>query len=107
MVPGLPPENHARQPPGLVIEITRSAKVEWDRETAAMIEVTKLNGEIIMVNADHLELVEAHPDTTLVLANERRIVVKDTVAAVVKKVMEYQRKIRSGIVPTAAGEGTD
>jgi flagellar protein FlbD len=61
-----------------------------------MIEVTKLNGETIMVNADHIETVEAHPDTTLVLRNDKRIVVKDTVAEVVRKVVEYQRGIRMG-----------
>ena len=81
-----------------------------------MIEVTKLNGETIMVNADHIEIVEAHPDTTLVLREEKRIVVRDSVAEVVRKVMEYQRSIRKGpSVPSGprpeagsggAGEGT-
>jgi flagellar protein FlbD len=81
-----------------------------------MIQVTKLNGETIMVNADHFESVEAHPDTTLVLRNDKRIVVKDSVAEVVRKAMEYQRSIRTGLpgpaVPRASagpvgpGEGT-
>jgi flagellar protein FlbD len=61
-----------------------------------MIEVTKLNGETIVVNADHIEIVEAHPDTTLVLGNDKRIVVRDSVAEVVRKAIEYQRGIRSG-----------
>lgn len=69
-----------------------------------MIEVTKLNGETIMVNADHIETVEAHPDTTLVLHNDKRIVIKDSVAEVVRRVMEYQRSIRTG--PRTDGEGT-
>lgn len=68
-----------------------------------MIEVTKLNGETIMVNADHIETVEAHPDTTLVLSNDKRIVVKDSVAEVVRKVVAYQRSIRTG--PGTEGEG--
>lgn len=75
-----------------------------------MIEVTKLNGETIMVNADHIETVEAHPDTTLVLRNEKRIVIRDSVAEVVRKVVEYQRSIRSGprfgAAPGGPGEGT-
>ncbi len=69
-----------------------------------MIEVAKLNGETIMVNADHIETVEAHPDTTLVLRNEKRIVIKDAVPEVVRKVIEYQRSIRVG--PRMGGEGT-
>lgn len=72
-----------------------------------MIEVTKLNGETIMVNADHIETVEAHPDTTLVLHNDKRIVVKDPVADVVRKVIEYQRSIRTGPRMGAGLRGPD
>ena len=72
-----------------------------------MIEVTKLNGEKMVVNADHLELVESHPDTTLVLGNERRIVVRDSVAQIVAKVVEYQRSIRTRTDLRVGGEGTD
>ena len=74
-----------------------------------MIEVTKLNGETIMVNADHIETVEAHPDTTLVLKNDKRIVIKDSVADVVRKIIDYQRSIRTGPrmdVGGGPGEGT-
>jgi flagellar protein FlbD len=75
-----------------------------------MIEVTKLNGETIMVNADHIEIVEAHPDTTLVLNNDKRIVIRDSVAEVVRKVIDYQRNIRTGpregAGPRGPGEGT-
>jgi flagellar protein FlbD len=72
-----------------------------------MIEVTKLNGESIIVNADHIESVEAHPDTTLVLHNDKRIVIKDPVPEVVRKVIEYQRIIRTGTGVRVRGEGTD
>ncbi|MEO7426398.1 MAG: flagellar FlbD family protein [Fibrobacteria bacterium] len=59
-----------------------------------MIEVTKLNGENIIVNADHIESVEAQPDTALVLDNGKRIVIRNKVSEVVSKVIEYQRMIR-------------
>lgn len=72
-----------------------------------MIEVTKLNGETIMVNADHIETVEAHPDTTLVLSNDKRIVIRDSVAEVVRKVLEYQRTIRTGLGGSAGSRGPD
>ena len=61
-----------------------------------MIEVTKLSGEKFVVNADHVEAVEAHPDTTLVLANGKRIVVREDVKEVVRRVIEYQRATRTG-----------
>lgn len=101
------PRGAFRLPSGPVIEFGNPAKVEWDRETTAMIEVTKLNGDKMVVNADHLELVEAHPDTTLVLGNERRIVVRDSVADIVRKVTEYQRSIRTRTDVRVGGERTD
>ncbi|HKP98046.1 MAG TPA: flagellar FlbD family protein [Fibrobacteria bacterium] len=64
-----------------------------------MIEVTKLNGESIIVNADHIESVEAQPDTALVLDNGKRIVIRNEVADVVRKVIEYQRAIRMAAGP--------
>ena len=72
-----------------------------------MIEVTKLNGEIIIINVDHLELVESHPDTTLVLGNDKRIVVRDSVQEIVRKVKEWQRSIRMGTNVRIVGEGTE
>ena len=64
-----------------------------------MIEVTKLNGENIIVNADHIESVEAQPDTALVLDNGKRIVIRNEVADVVRRVIEYQRAIRTAMGP--------
>lgn len=64
-----------------------------------MIEVTKLNGENIIVNADQIESIESLPDTALVLNNGKRIVVRDIVSEIVRKVVEYQRLIRSGTGP--------
>lgn len=86
---------------GMVIEIARTVKVEWQRDDAAMIEVTKLNGENLIVNADQIESVESHPDTALVLNNGKRIVVRDQVSEIVRKVIEYQKLIRSGSGPRA------
>lgn len=69
-----------------------------------MIEVTKLNGENIIVNADHIECVEAQPDTALVLLNGKRIVIRNEVADVVRKVVEYQRAIRTATGPRVNAE---
>jgi len=66
-----------------------------------MIEVTKLNGENLIVNADQIESVESQPDTALVLNNGKRIVVRDQVSDIVSKVIEYQKLIRSGSGPRA------
>jgi flagellar protein FlbD len=74
-----------------------------------MIEVTKLNGQNIIVNADHIESVEGQPDTALVLTNGKRIVIRDSIPDVVRKVVEYQRSIRMAegprVGPGPAGTG--
>jgi flagellar protein FlbD len=73
-----------------------------------MIEVTKLGGERIFVNADHIECVEAQPDTALVLNNGKRIVIKEDVAEVMHRVVKYQQLVRLGAVPLApVGEKSD
>jgi flagellar protein FlbD len=72
-----------------------------------MIEVTKLNGEKIVVNADHIESVEGQPDTALVLTNGKRIVIRDKIPDVVRKVVEYQRGIRLAVGPKLGPGPTD
>lgn len=62
-----------------------------------MIEVTKLGGGRLIVNADHIECVEAQPDTVLVLTNGKHILVREEVGEIVRRVVEYQRMVRSGL----------
>ena len=61
-----------------------------------MIEITKMSGQRITVNADHIESVEAQPDTALVLSNGKQFMVKETVPEIVRRVIEYKRLIHSG-----------
>ena len=56
-----------------------------------MIKVRKINGEEIIINAELIETVEARPDTTISLVTGNKIIVKDTVAEVIEKVIEYRR----------------
>lgn len=43
-----------------------------------MIEVTRLNGTQILVNADLIELVEETPDTVITFTTGRKIIVKES-----------------------------
>lgn len=73
-----------------------------------MIEVTKLGGLRLIVNADHIECVEAQPETALILNNGKRIVVLEKVDIVVERIITYQRLIRSEHRPrTNVVEGVD
>jgi flagellar protein FlbD len=65
-----------------------------------MIEVTKLTGEKLIVNADLIESVESHPDTAIVMDNGKRIVIRESVEVIVNRAIEYQRQVRTGVPRT-------
>ena len=58
-----------------------------------MIEVTRLNKKEFVLNCDWIETVEATPDTVITLTNGKKYVVAENVDDIVKKVVEYKRKI--------------
>lgn len=60
-----------------------------------MIKLEKLNGAMVVVNAELIESVEAAPDTVLNLATGNRFLVKNSVDDVVAKVVEYKKKVYS------------
>lgn len=62
-----------------------------------MIEVRKLNDQIVILNSELIEFIESTPDTMISLTTGRKITVKDTVDEVVRKVLEYRRSIHEGL----------
>lgn len=58
-----------------------------------MIEVTRLNNKPFVLNCELIETVEATPDTVITLTNGKKYVVAETVDDIVKKVVEYKRKL--------------
>jgi flagellar protein FlbD len=57
-----------------------------------MVELTRLHGDKIIINADHIEFVEVTPDTLIITHTGRRVMVKETVQEVIEKVVEYRRR---------------
>lgn len=56
----------------------------------------------VVVNAELIEWVEAHPDTTLSLATGSKVIVRESVDEVIGKIMDYRRKLAAeGQVPAA------
>ena len=45
-----------------------------------MIQLTRLNGTEFLINCDHIEVVEATPDTVITLQNDHKWVVRETPA---------------------------
>lgn len=62
--------------------------------SSAMIKLTRLHSQVVVVNPDHIYEVEATPDTTLRLVNGERIIVRETIDELIDKVVEYRRRIR-------------
>lgn len=60
-----------------------------------MIKVTRLNKKQFVVNAEMIQFLEETPDTVITLMNHEKIVVKESVDEIVKRVIEYARSIRS------------
>jgi flagellar protein FlbD len=57
-----------------------------------MIELTRLHGEPIVINADLIEFIEPTPDTMLSTITGKKLIVKETVEEVIGKVVEYRRR---------------
>ena len=59
-----------------------------------MINVTRLNGKPIVVNSEMIRSVEENPDTTITLINGDRLIIRETMAEVVQRAIEYGRLLR-------------
>ncbi|MBQ6695888.1 MAG: flagellar FlbD family protein [Lachnospiraceae bacterium] len=58
-----------------------------------MIEVTKINGQKILVNPHLLEIVEETPDTVVTLTTGRKIIVKESRQEIKNLVKLYRKDI--------------
>ena len=73
-----------------------------------MIELSRLgaHGEPVWVNPDLIATMEAHPDTVLVLTNGTKVVVGESLDAVVDRVREWRAGVQRaalkpvGVAPT-------
>jgi flagellar protein FlbD len=58
-----------------------------------MIQLTRLNGQPLMVNADLIETVESTPDTVITLVSGNKLIVRDTMDGIQQSVIDFKRKI--------------
>jgi flagellar protein FlbD len=65
--------------------------------TGSMIKLTRLNGREFVLNADLIQSMEATPDTVVTLTNHEKVVVKEPVDEIVKRVLDYQRSVRGPV----------
>jgi len=72
-----------------------------------MIKLTRLDGEVFILNADLIEYVEARPDTFVTLTTGDRVVVLETMDEVLKRAVAYQQTKYLIPPPAAPGRQTD
>lgn len=60
-----------------------------------MIEVTRLKGTKIVINAELIEMVEETPDTVITLTSGKKYIVSESGRDIIGLVVEYKRKIHS------------
>lgn len=58
-----------------------------------MIEVTKMNGHKITLNAELIEVVEETPDTVITLTSGKKLLVKESRQDIKKLVVLYKKEI--------------
>lgn len=58
-----------------------------------MIEVTKLNGKKILINAELIERVEEAPDTVITLTSGSKIIVKESRQEIRNLVILYRKEV--------------
>ena len=61
--------------------------------TPTMIALIRLNGQPIMVNADLIESVETTPDTVVTLTSGNKLIVRDSMDELQRKIIDFKRKI--------------
>jgi flagellar protein FlbD len=62
-----------------------------------MIALSRLNKEQFVLNAEYIETIEETPDTIITLTNGKKLMVKDRLDDVVKRVIEYHRLCNQSI----------
>jgi flagellar protein FlbD len=62
-----------------------------------MIALTRLNGQQFVLNAEKIRYIEATPDTVVCCDTGEKMMVKESLAEVMKKAIEYSRVIRRAI----------
>ena len=58
-----------------------------------MIQLIRLNGQSVMVNSDLIESLEETPDTVVTLTSGNKLIVRDRMAQVQQKIIDFKRKI--------------
>jgi flagellar protein FlbD len=62
-----------------------------------MIRLTRLNNQALTINSDLIKFVEQSPDTLITLASGEKLVVLESPAEVLARVIEFRRLVLQGL----------
>ena len=62
-----------------------------------MIELTRLNGNPMVLNSDLIKTAEASPDTMLTLINGEMLIVREDIAEIVERVLAYRGRLLANV----------
>ena len=57
-----------------------------------MIEVTRLNNEKMIINAELIEFIEQTPDTMISTTTGKKIIVRESCAEILRRIFFYRRR---------------
>ncbi len=62
-----------------------------------MIELTRLNGQSMVVNCDLIKTAEASPDTMLTLINGEKLIVREPLQVIAGLVLDYRAQLLAAV----------
>jgi len=62
-----------------------------------MIQLTRLNGQPFVVNAEKIRYIESTPDTIVCCENGEKLMVREPLQEVIRRAIDYARIIRRPI----------
>jgi flagellar protein FlbD len=65
-------------------------------EGKVMIQLTRLNGQPLVLNSDLIKLIENAPDTVITLVNDEKIVVKEPGETILGLIVDFRRRVLNG-----------
>jgi len=72
-----------------------------------MIQLTRLNHIPLVLNSDLIEHIEITPDTVITLTSGQKIMVLETAAQVVERVVAFRRSVYTGLLQCPAVKRDD
>jgi flagellar protein FlbD len=64
-----------------------------------MIQLTRLNNQPLAVNSDLIKFVERAPDTVLTLVTGEKVLVREAVEEVIRRIVDFRRSVLMHVMP--------